>query len=117
MRGLALLLMMIVGSVLAFAVLGFGRPPSLYAQFPVTQSEGNSGPGGLIALSSDVSDGRQQITIIDPASRVMSVYHIEHSNGTITLKSVRNIRSDLLMDEYNTNSPLPREIRAILKQR
>ena len=115
MRSLAFLV--IVGSVLAIALSGFGRPHSLYAQFPAVQSEGESGPGELIALSSDVSDGRQQVTIIDPASRVMSVYHIEHSTGTITLKSVRNIRSDLLMDEYNTNNPLPREIRAILKQR
>ena len=115
MRSLALLI--VVGSVLAIALSGFGRPRSLHAQFPNAQSEGDSDTGELIALSSDISDGRQQITVIDPGSRVMSVYHIEHTSGAITLKSVRNIRSDLLMDEYNTNSPLPREIRAILKQR
>ena len=115
MRNLALLF--VIGSVVAIAVSGIGHYHSLYAQLPTVHTEGNSGSGGLIALSSDVSDGRQQITVIDPASRVMSVYHVEHSDGSITLKSVRNIRSDLLMDEYNTNSPLPREIRAILKQR
>ena len=47
----------------------------------------------------------------------MSVYHIEQTTGTISLKSVRNIRADLQMDEFNTDSPLPREIRAILTKR
>ena len=76
------------------------------------------GPSGeLIALNSDVEAGRQQIVVIDPKSRVMSVYHIEHATGVISLKSVRNIHADLLMDEFNTDSPLPKEIRAILDQR
>ena len=74
-------------------------------------------PGELIALNSDVEDGRQQIVVIDSKSRVMSVYHIEHATGVISLKSVRNIKGDLLMDEFNTGNPLPREIRAILDQR
>jgi hypothetical protein len=73
--------------------------------------------GELIALSSETAQGRQQITVIDPRARVMSVYHVEHSTGTISLKGVRNIQADLLMDEFNTDSPLPREIRALLKQR
>jgi len=71
----------------------------------------------LIALSSDANEGSQQVTVIDPQARVMSVYHISHASGAITLKSVRSIQADLLMDEYNTDSPLPREIRAILQQR
>lgn len=74
-------------------------------------------PGELIALNSDVEEGRQQIVVIDSKSRVMSVYHIEHATGVISLKSVRNIHADLLMDEFNTESPLPKEIRAILDQR
>jgi hypothetical protein len=71
-------------------------------------------PGQLLALSSDIGEGRQQITVIDPRVRAMSVYHIDHATGAITLKSVRNIEADLLLDEYNTDSPLPREIRAML---
>lgn len=73
--------------------------------------------GELIALNSDVEDGRQQVVVIDAKSHVMSVYHIEHATGVISLKSVRNIEADLLMDEFNTGSPLPREIRAILDRR
>jgi len=70
-----------------------------------------------IALSSDTAEGRQQIVVIAPGSQVLSVYHVDKPTGVITLKSVRNIRADLMMDEFNTESPLPREIRAILDQR
>ncbi|MCA9141714.1 MAG: hypothetical protein H6823_22750 [Planctomycetaceae bacterium] len=84
----------------------------LHAQQPAAHPQGE-----LIALNSDVEEGRQQIVVIDPKSRVMSVYHIEHATGVISLKSVRNIHADLLMDEFNTDSPLPKEIRAILDQR
>jgi len=71
----------------------------------------------LIALSSDGGGDQQQVTIINTRTRVMSVYHIEHSSGAITLKSVRNIEADLMMDEFNTGNPLPREIRAMLSNR
>ncbi len=77
----------------------------------------NPGSSELIALSSDGPEARQQVTVIDPKTRVMSVYHISHGDGTITLMSVRSIAADLLMDEYNTNSPLPRDIRAMLSNR
>jgi hypothetical protein len=90
----------------------------LFAQFPSSvRLETDSASSELIALSSDTQDGQQQITVIDPQSRVMSVYHVDHATGMISLKSVRSIHADLLMDEFNTDSPLPREIRAILKQR
>jgi hypothetical protein len=72
---------------------------------------------GLIALSSDTADGHQQVAVIESKTRVMSVYHIDHKSGTITLKSVRNLAADLEMDEYNTEKPLPQEIRAILNKR
>ena len=105
---------LIVGLVMAGAV-GFLQHPSAFGQ-----QEGIPLPsrlaGELLALSSD-GEGRQQVTVIDTKSRVMSVYHIENKSGAITLKSVRSIQADLLIDEYNTESPLPREIRAMLSNR
>jgi hypothetical protein len=68
----------------------------------------------FIALSIDTGNGRQQIAVIDTQSRALSVYHIDNASGAITLKSVRNIAADLLLDDFNTESPLPREIRAML---
>ncbi len=109
--------MMVVGALFVACLIGIvvgGDAWRIHAnaQPPVTRPTGE-----LIALNSDVEQGRQQIVVIDTKSRVMSVYHIEHATGVISLKSVRNIHADLLMDEFNTESPLPKEIRAILDQR
>ena len=56
--------------------------------------------------------------MIDVKNRTMSVYHIDRSSGSkIELKSVRNFHWDLLMEEFNGVSPLPREIRALIEQK
>jgi hypothetical protein len=72
--------------------------------------------GNLMAFSSNASDSINQLTIIDAEKRVVSVYHIEKSTGRIELKGVRNVDSDLRIEEFNGVSPLPREIRALLEQ-
>jgi hypothetical protein len=72
---------------------------------------------GLIALSSDTADGRQQVAVIDSKTRVMSVYHIEHKTGAISLTSVRSLAADLEMEDFNTLRPFPSEIRAMLNKR
>jgi len=72
---------------------------------------------GLIAFSTDAGEGREQVTLIDPKKRVMSVYHINRNTGEILLKSVRNVHWDLQMDEYNGVKPSPRDIRALLQQK
>jgi hypothetical protein len=71
----------------------------------------------LIAINTSVGDHRQQVTVIDPESRVMGVYHVDGTTGEIVLKSVRNIHWDLQMVEFNGTNPTPREIRTQLEQR
>jgi len=83
----------------------------------VGSSRATANDGQLIALATSVDEHRQQITVIDPADRVMSVYHIELATGKVTLKSVRKIHWDLEMSDFNAVSPLPREIRTLLEQR
>ncbi len=73
--------------------------------------------GELISLATPVGDNRQQLTVIDPKMRVVSVYHIELATGEITLKSVRNISWDLQMSEFNGVNPLPRDIRTLVETR
>ncbi|MGB6042478.1 MAG: hypothetical protein WBF93_04895 [Pirellulales bacterium] len=72
---------------------------------------------GLIALPSQVADGRQQLTVIDPTLRTVAIYHINTANGEMTLRSVRNINWDLHMSQYNGVSPLPQQIRSMLDER
>ena len=71
----------------------------------------------VIALSFDTGDGRQQVTVIDPRSRVMAVYHVDRASGALSLKSVRNVHWDLQIEDFNSTSPTPREIRALTDPR
>ena len=71
----------------------------------------------LIAMSFDLGDGRQQVTMVDPRQRVLAVYHIDKASGGIALKGVRNVQWDLLMEDFNSaGTPTPREVRAISQQ-
>ena len=70
----------------------------------------------LIALPGTVGETGQLHVVIDPKQRVMSVYHIERGTGKIGLRSVRNIHWDLQMMEFDSEQPLPGDIRALLEQ-
>src|SRR5271169_5184905 len=71
----------------------------------------SGGGGGLITVAAQAGDHRQQLIVVDPETRFLAVYHVDLSNGEVTLKSVRNIHYDLRMNEFNGTSPLPREVR------
>ena len=89
-----------------------------HAQRPqVHGTQAPSSASSLIALPTVVERGHQQITVIDPQSQTLAVYHIDSGNGAVSLKSVRNIQWDLHMDEFNGMSPTPREIRSLVQQR
>jgi hypothetical protein len=109
------------------AIVGGVLLASLMAALGVTVSGPNVGfaqrvapasPGAsnLITIPTPAGDGRQQVTVIDPELRSMSVYHIELATGEITLKSVRKIHWDLQMKEFNGTAPLPGDIRSLLEQ-
>jgi hypothetical protein len=102
-------------ATLALTALAVAVGPSVgFAQRPVATP---SGGGELLTLATPAGEHHQQVTVIDPATRTMAVYHIDTVSGEIVLKSVRNIHYDLKMMEFNGASPLPGEIRAILEQR
>ncbi|MDR1965039.1 MAG: hypothetical protein LBQ50_14805 [Planctomycetaceae bacterium] len=50
------------------------------------------------------------ITVVDPESKRIVVYHEDLATGQIKLLSARNIRNDLLLDQFNALSPTPSEI-------
>ncbi|HEY2882885.1 MAG TPA: hypothetical protein VGJ15_10635 [Pirellulales bacterium] len=103
------------GALAAIALVSlFGHQTPAFAQRAVpydSQAE-------LIALPVQVVDAtHQQLTLIDPRARVLSIYHVDTQSGAITLKSVRNIYWDLQLVEFNGTNPLPREIRGLLETR
>ena len=90
------------------------------AQRPVPFSQSSPQPvagGDLIAVPSPMTDKGQMLTVLDPRQQAIGVYWIEAGTGKISLRSVRNIRYDLMMSDFNSDAPLPREIRLQLDQR
>ncbi len=106
----------LVGAVLVIALgmVTTGPNPVLAQRSPGAQP---APAGDLLAFATPLGDQHQQFVVIDPKTRVMSVYHIERASGEIALKSVRQIEWDLQLAEFNGVSPKPREIRLLLEQR
>ena len=78
------------------------QPPSI-ANF--------GGAGQLITYLIPSADAKPTaLTIVEPATKRIVVYHIDKASGEITLKSARNITGDLGLDYWNSGSPLPQEI-------
>jgi hypothetical protein len=113
---------LLVGAgVVILAVCLLDRHSQVMAQqhaMPYSQPSPQPVSGGeLIAVPSPMGDKGQMLTVLDPRQQTMGVYWIEAGTGKITLRSVRNLRYDLMMTDFNGDNPLPREIRLQLEQR
>lgn len=107
----------LAGAGLVIAALGtLDHRNDAFAQ-RVTPYDQAGAANQLIALSAPVGEKGQLLTVIDPRLRVMSVYHVDVATGKIALRSVRNIHWDLQMTHFNSESPLPDEIRSLLESR
>lgn len=96
--------------VLGAALWGAGEMAS-----PPRQAAGPIVPSsGWIAFSS-TTERVQQLVIADPVNQVLAVYHVDLASGRIALKSVRQVKFDLLMTEFNTDAPSPREVESVWK--
>ena len=106
--------------IVTLAVCLLDRHGEVMAQHVTPYSQSSPQPlcgGELIAVPSPMGDKGQLLTVLDPRQQTMGVYWIEAGTGKITLRSVRNIRFDLMMMDFNGDNPLPREIRTQLEQR
>src|SRR5438046_10430035 len=87
-----------IGGALIVALAGsFLRESPVYAQ----RSGAPDSSAELITLTAPLDNTHQQLTVIDPRMQVISVYHLDLPTGTLTLKSVRNIRWDLQIVQFN----------------
>ncbi len=107
----------ILAAIVVFATLTLGvelfrSPSSLYAQKGATRPPST----GLIVHSTTIEGGGEHMIMVDPETRVMAVYHVDGTNGKVSLRSVRNLQWDLLIEEFNGGEPSPREIRTLLNQ-
>jgi len=107
----------LAGAGLVMALVGvLSDRGEVFAQRPATQWSNGVG-AELIVVSETAEQGYQQLPVIDPNLQAMSVYHIDMSDGRITLRSVRNLHWDLQMLEHNAVSPLPRDLQALIQRR
>lgn len=84
---------------------------SLGPNYPQVAAAGNS---ELLVTTSLLADGRQQVVVTDTQARIMAIYEVEPTTGKVLLRSVREIRWDLQMQQFNATSPTPGEIRAMI---
>ncbi len=93
-----------------------------------SQQQGNVGQAGWTSNPTSAGNermllqqgqnafGANQIVLVDTTKQVMAVYWIAPDTGVIQLKSVRNIASDLQLEEFNAADPAPSKVRGILSQ-
>ena len=89
-----------------FVAQGAGIGPN----FPQVAAAGNS---ELLMTTSLLSDGRQQVVITDTKAKTLAIYEVEPATGKVLLRSVRDIKWDLQMQQFNATSPTPGEIRSM----
>lgn len=107
--------------VLGFVIVAVGAGPDRNdgspQRVPWSQFQSTLANADMIAVSANVGDKYQQVTLIDPKQRVMSVYHIEFATGTVALRSVRNFQYDQQLMHYNGKDPTPEELKALVSPR
>lgn len=96
--------------VAAGLLCGLVTAGELAAQRPTTPA------GPLWVSDSPLEDGRRLLIVVDQATRHAAVYHVDPQSGGLTLKTARDISSDLLLDEFNAQEPKPAALRKLLEQ-
>jgi hypothetical protein len=99
-----------VGLAAVLAVAGLVW--TVEAQQPPASIPNFGGAGQLITYLIPSADAKPTaLTIVEPATKRIVVYHIDKTSGEISLKSAREITGDLGLEYFNTGSPLPQEIK------
>jgi hypothetical protein len=106
----------LIGALLGAAlVIALSAGRGLTEPAPDTQggplASANEG-GGLIANVTAFDGKPLTLTVVDPRQRWIGVYHVDPATGAIALKSARNITWDAQLTEWNSEKPLPQEIRS-----
>lgn len=79
----------------------------------VTGSQGVASGGVPLVTHVIAQENRPHaIVVVDPQTKTLAVYHVDLATGKLALKSVRNTTWDLQMRDFNTEDPLPQDIRS-----
>ena len=103
------------GGVVVAAILGSGGMAAQRAgrSLPGAGSGDQSGP--LWTLATPLDDGRQMLLVVDQQNRTMAIDHVEPASGTRTLTSTRDVRWDLMVEDFNGQEPRPAALKKMLE--
>ena len=108
-RAVAAGLCLAVAGLLAGGVLAAQR-----AGRPVPTEAGDRS-AALWTLATPLDDGRQMLLLVDQQNRALAIYHVDPATGTLTLKSTRDIRWDLMVEDFNCQEPRPAALRKMME--
>jgi hypothetical protein len=110
------------GLIAAGCLCGVFVVAALGSRSVAAQRAGRSLPAGpndpsssLWTLATPLDDGRQMLLVVDQQNRSMAIYHVEPASGTLTLKSTRDIRWDLMVEDFNGQEPRPAALKKMLE--
>jgi len=98
-------------------VLVFAGAWSADAQQPLADVGLGLASRQLVTHFEPQTNGPTVLTVVEPQTHVVAVYHINRDNGEVKLKSVRNFDLDLQLANYNSSGLSPEEIRTMLNLR
>ena len=103
------------GTVVVATIFGNGGMAAQRAgrSLPGAGSGDQSGP--LWTLATPLDDGRQMLLVVDQQNRTMAIYHVDPATGTLTLKSTRDVRWDLMVEDFNCQEPRPSALKKMLE--
>lgn len=103
--------------LLAVMLAAFGRsvgPVASAAPPSIGQVGGGQGTPLWVTMT-PIADDRQMLVVVDANERTAAIYHVDAATGTMTLKSARSIRWDLLVGEFNAQEPTPSALRKLIE--
>jgi hypothetical protein len=103
------------GAVVAAVILGSGGMAAQRAARPFPAGGVGEQAGPLWTLATPLDDGRQMLLVVDQQNRTMAIYHVDPATGTLTLKSTRDIRWDLMVEDFNCQEPRPAALKKMLE--
>jgi len=112
-RGLVAAVCIVAAVAIAAVLSGGGLAAQRGGRAPQAAAGDQAGP--LWTLTSPLDDGRQMLLVVDQQNRALAIYHVDPATGTLTLKSTRDIRWDLLVEDFNCQDPRPAALKKMLE--
>ena len=102
--------MVLAAGLVAFALVGWQAEPRAQGQ---TTDLTNPVGGDVFVMGMSVGEAGQRVIVFDKPRYTLAVYEVDALAGRIALRSVRNVRWDLSLDDFNSLPPKPKEVRAM----